>query len=372
MSETEKAQVAQIRIARGRVKASMTRLESSFDELNTKNEISIRLSRLDGLFKEFERLDSTLSLEESELEEFEERYFNLSAKFNDKLDELNVLNLSGTQNSVASSITSNSNVSNFRLPKLSIPQFSEFLDVKDLDYLKSITLSDEDFMRPKECDIILGSDCFFEILRSGKIVGSKNEPIAQRTMFGWVVAGKLNVQNKEPNELYSHFLSTENDLKTDSLLQRFWETEELSVKKQFLSDEELFCEDHFQSTFKYNDQDNITKRSFLSQSARLFDPLGFLTPCTVYIKIFYQQLWLLKLDWDSPLPDALAIKWKTFRKEFEQICSIHIPRWIHTVSQQVTLHGFCDASELAYASVIYAVQPQADDSSQTVKLELAR
>ncbi|GFQ81310.1 hypothetical protein TNCT_37151 [Trichonephila clavata] len=97
MSETEKAQVAQIRIARGRVKASMTRLDSSFDELNTKNEISIRLSRLDGLFKEFERLYSTLSLEESELEEFEEIYFNLSAKFNDKLDELNVLNLSGTQ-----------------------------------------------------------------------------------------------------------------------------------------------------------------------------------------------------------------------------------------------------------------------------------
>ncbi|GFQ90350.1 uncharacterized protein TNCT_481091 [Trichonephila clavata] len=77
-------------------------------------------------------------------------------------------------------------------------------------------------MRPKECDIILGSDCFFEILRSGKIVGSKKEPIAQRTMFGSVVAGKLNVKNKEPNELYSHFLSTENDLKTDSLLQRNW------------------------------------------------------------------------------------------------------------------------------------------------------
>ncbi|GFR29019.1 DUF1758 domain-containing protein [Trichonephila clavata] len=60
------------------------------------------------------------------------------------------------------------------------------------------------------------------------------------------------------------------------------------------------------------------------------------------------------------LPDALATKWKTFQKEFEQVCSIHILRWIHTVSQQVTLHGFCDASELAYASVIYAVQPQVD------------
>ncbi|GFQ99690.1 DUF1758 domain-containing protein [Trichonephila clavata] len=556
MSETEKAQVAQIRIARGRVKASMTRLESSFDELNTKNEISIRLSRLDGLFKEFERLDSTLSLEESELEEFEERYFNLSAKFNDKLDELNVLNLSGTQNSVASSITSNSNVSNFRLPKLSIPQFSgnfkDWINFKDLfvstvhsqislpniekfQYLKGLLTHEPASLITH---IPLSNDSYEEagqkLLDSGKIVGSKNEPIAQRTMFGWVVAGKLNIKNKEPNELYSHFLSTENDLKTDSLLQRFWETEELSVKKQFLSDEELFCEDHFQSTFKYNDQadvqqmyrqilvdredqnlqlivwreskdspirenklctvtygtasapylatrclfqvglelerdnptvsslikesfyiddlmagatsseeaitsiktlsqvlearrfhlrkwrsnspdvlsrissnwvgdtsnleihpdecskalgltwnsvkdtfifnlkvnfpDNITKRSFLSQSARLFDTLGFLTPCTVSIKIFYQQLWLLKLDWDSPFPDALATKWKTFRKKFEQICSIHIPRWIHTVSQQVTLHGFCDASELAYASVIHAVQPQADGNTKVTLL----
>ncbi|GFW61608.1 uncharacterized protein TNCV_5139161 [Trichonephila clavipes] len=113
---------------------------------------------------------------------------------------------------------------------------------------------------------------------------------------------------------------------------------------------------------------NITKRSFLSQSARLFDPLGFLTPCTVSIKIFYQQLWLLKLDWDSPLPEALATKWKTFQKEFEQVCSIHIPRWIHTASQQITLHGFCDASELAYASVIYAVQPQADGNTKVTLL----
>ncbi|GFW32779.1 DUF1758 domain-containing protein [Trichonephila clavipes] len=120
---------------------------------------------------------------------------------------------------------------------------------------------------------------------------------------------------------------------------------------------------------KVNFPDNITKRSFLSQSARLFDPLGFLTPCTVYIKIFYQQLWLLKLDWDSPLPEALATKWKTFQKEFEQVCSIHIPRWIHTASQQITLHGFCDASELAYASVIYAVQPQADGNTKNILKE---
>ncbi|GFT73216.1 nucleic-acid-binding protein from transposon X-element [Trichonephila clavipes] len=88
----QKAQIIEIGATRVRVKASLTRLENTFDEINTRNEISIRLSTLDDLLKEFERLDSTLSLEESEINEFEERYFYLNAKFNDKLDELNARN----------------------------------------------------------------------------------------------------------------------------------------------------------------------------------------------------------------------------------------------------------------------------------------
>ncbi|GFR05640.1 uncharacterized protein TNCT_497251 [Trichonephila clavata] len=77
---------------------------------------------------------------------------------------------------------------------------------------------------------------------------------------------------------------------------------------------------------------------------------------------------MLKLDWGSPLPEPLATKWKTFPKEFEQVCSIHILRWIHTASQQVTLYGFCDASELAYALLIYAVQPQANSYTKATLL----
>ncbi|GFT73221.1 DUF1758 domain-containing protein [Trichonephila clavipes] len=45
--------------------------------------------------------------------------------------------------------------------------------------------------------------------------------------------------------------------------------------------------DTFIFNLKVNFPDNIIKRSFLSQSARLFDPLGFLTLYTVSIKIFF-------------------------------------------------------------------------------------
>ncbi|GFU92671.1 DUF1758 domain-containing protein [Trichonephila clavipes] len=259
MSETEKTQMAEIRAARGRVKASLTRLENTFDEINTRN-ISIRLSRLDDLFKEFERLDSNLSLEESELQEFEERYFYLNAKFNDKLDELYVQN----QGEQASSKDC----------------WLIYLLLQKIDpesrRLWAIKSSEEEFPNMKAfLDFLNDLIVFFDILRSGKIVGSKDEPIAQRTMFGWVVAGKLNVRNKEPRELYSHFLSTENELNTDSYLQRFWETEELSIKKQFLSDEEQFCENHFKSNFKYNDEGRfVVKLPIYRDTLRLGNTKG--------------------------------------------------------------------------------------------------
>ncbi|GFV29043.1 uncharacterized protein TNCV_4256501 [Trichonephila clavipes] len=61
-------------------------------------------------------------------------------------------------------------------------------------------------------------------------------------------------------------------------------------------------EDKFIFNINFKFEGDITGRSFLSQSTRHFNPLGFLSPCTILIKTFYQQLWLLKLDWNDALP----------------------------------------------------------------------
>ncbi|GFV21627.1 DUF1758 domain-containing protein [Trichonephila clavipes] len=53
----------------------------------------------------------------------------------------------------------------------------------------------------------------------------------------------------------------------------------------------------------------LTKRRILSESSKIFDPLGLLSPCTVFMKIFYQKLWLTKTDWDSPIPQQLTEDW---------------------------------------------------------------
>lgn len=47
-----------------------------------------------------------------------------------------------------------------------------------------------------------------------------------------------------------------------------------------------------------------TKRKLLSKVAKIFDPLGFLAPSTIVLKILFQELWIAKtkIDWDDPLP----------------------------------------------------------------------
>lgn len=42
--------------------------------------------------------------------------------------------------------------------------------------------------------------------------------------------------------------------------------------------------------------EQITKRNVLSVTAKLFDPLGLLSPVIVKAKMFMQQLWLMKVD----------------------------------------------------------------------------
>jgi len=61
---------------------------------------------------------------------------------------------------------------------------------------------------------------------------------------------------------------------------------------------------------------SITKRSVLSEIAQLYDPLGLIAPVVMRAKIFIQELWLTKIDWDTPLPLEMQNRWITSNNSY--------------------------------------------------------
>lgn len=99
-----------------------------------------------------------------------------------------------------------------------------------------------------------------------------------------------------------------------------------------------------------------TKRIILSNTARLYDPLGWLAPFVIRPKLLMQALWLAKRDWDDTnLPEEVLEAWKSICDELPVLSTISIPRFIGSGAQPATvkLIGFSDASKTAYAAAVY-------------------
>ncbi|XP_075990161.1 uncharacterized protein LOC142985798 [Anticarsia gemmatalis] len=114
-------------------------------------------------------------------------------------------------------------------------------------------------------------------------------------------------------------------------------------------------EDVFQYTVDLTPpKEPATKRNIISDISRLFDPLGWLAPCIIVAKILIQKLWLAGVEWDQEVPNNLLKEWTTYRQNLPALAGIKIPRWLHSYEcTKAELHGFADASKLAYAAVVY-------------------
>ena len=102
--------------------------------------------------------------------------------------------------------------------------------------------------------------------------------------------------------------------------------------------------------------ERVTKRFLVSDVAKTFDVLGWFSPTIITIKILLQRLWEQKVDWDDTVPSPIQDVWLRWRSELNLLTQKFIPRYYfpkesHIISME--LHGFCDASEAAYAGVVY-------------------
>ncbi|XP_076055279.1 uncharacterized protein LOC143033676 [Oratosquilla oratoria] len=110
---------------------------------------------------------------------------------------------------------------------------------------------------------------------------------------------------------------------------------------------------------------NFTKRNFLSLIARLFEPLGLISPFTMYAKILFQEIWRLGLGWDEILSRDLQLKCQLWIDGIQSIKTFEIHRCYYPDSSLSSLvglevHAFSDASEKGYGSCVYLRIPKSD------------
>lgn len=109
----------------------------------------------------------------------------------------------------------------------------------------------------------------------------------------------------------------------------------------------------------------ITKRQIVSEIARLYDPCGYIAPVIVSLKQIIQDIWCEGIKWDQTAPDNILRIWRTLHAQLSILSNIRVPRWLGSTMLSVNqLHGFCDASNIAYGCVLYLRSTKADGSIQ--------
>ncbi|XP_061706638.1 uncharacterized protein LOC133517360 [Cydia pomonella] len=89
-------------------------------------------------------------------------------------------------------------------------------------------------------------------------------------------------------------------------------------------------------------------------------------------KVLLQRLWMLKADWDTPVPNDIAKTWTRFVADLSNLKSIRIPRYVlNDNPKHLELHIFCDSSITAYGACAY-VRAIDNDNSVTVRLLCAK
>ncbi|KAH9407248.1 hypothetical protein TYRP_012798 [Tyrophagus putrescentiae] len=96
--------------------------------------------------------------------------------------------------------------------------------------------------------------------------------------------------------------------------------------------------------------------TFLFPLARIYDPMGLITPYIVHLRLLLRKIWTQGLDWDEPVPNEIRAEVLSAVKDAHLVNNVIQPRnVIGDGSSPAKLVVFCDASKNALGAVAYAV-----------------
>ncbi|XP_031784017.1 uncharacterized protein LOC116417065 [Nasonia vitripennis] len=119
--------------------------------------------------------------------------------------------------------------------------------VSNWDHIRGLQLADPDFAFSKQIDCVLIAEVYAAIIRPGLRVGATDTPVAQETVFGWILTGRASSAPESDRAQSAQACHVEVEPSISTLLERFWEMEDIATSK-VLSEEDQYCEDYFADT----------------------------------------------------------------------------------------------------------------------------
>ena len=120
----------------------------------------------------------------------------------------------------------------------------------------------------------------------------------------------------------------------------------------------------------------LTKRGVLAYLAKVYDPLGVISPMLLEGKLIFREICEAKVGLDGAIPDELRKHWSKWESGLPKVVSFPrcIPIYRETLTE-IRLHSFGDASKKGVCAAVYAVIQQESGSTQalvTAKSRLAK
>ena len=113
------------------------------------------------------------------------------------------------------------------------------------------------------------------------------------------------------------------------------------------------------------DDHPVTRQGILRKLAKIYDPLGLVSPLTLEGKLVYRAACKSKAPWDAKLDNKLSQRWENWERSTPKNKSI--PRPIvdyRELVDELELHTFGDASTQGVSTTVYSIARQQSGGTQ--------
>ncbi|XP_024877831.1 uncharacterized protein LOC112458438, partial [Temnothorax curvispinosus] len=190
-------------------------------------------------------------------------------------------------------------------------------------HVADLALADPDPTNSDPIDILIGADLYGDLLLDGIRKGSRDQPLAQNTVLGWVLSGPAADPQARPRTVTAQHCSNTPSL--DEELRRFWEIEEIP-RAIPLSPEEQQCEDHFLAThWRRSDGRYVIRFPFKTGP-----------PIEIGNSYHSAERQLRGLERRLNADERIATEYRAFMEEYERLGHMkRVPHDADTLSQHV-------------------------------------